>query len=232
MKICIDAGHGGQDPGATNGDFKEKDLALEIALDLNKTIKTSLPQIETILTRTDDTFLSLAQRCKIANENDCDIFISIHLNSATNKEANGAETLVYKNVGAAEKLAQLIQKNFSTNLQIKDRGVKERPELAVLNGTKMPAMLLEVGFISNNIELDKLKNKAYQHKISVEIVRALQKYLGVESTMPDTKDVQQAIKILNDHQVINSPDYWNKAVDIVKHLDTLILNFANHIQKD
>ena len=231
MKICIDAGHGGHDPGATNIGFKEKDLALEIALDLNKTLKTALPEVETIMTRTDDTFLFLSQRCKIANESNCDIFISIHLNSSINKEAKGIETLVYKNTGEAGKLAESVQKSLCTKLQAKDRGIKEYPDLAVLNGTKMPALLIEAGFISNTDELSKLNTEAYRYKISLAIVQGIKKYLGVGSTMPEIKDAKEAIELLCEEDVINSPEYWDKAVDVVKHLDTLIIKFANYIQE-
>lgn len=232
MKICIDAGHGGHDPGATNNGFKEKDLALEIALDLNKTLKSSIPYIETILTRTTDRFVPLSERCKIANENNCDIFISIHLNSAINKQASGTETLVYKNTGEARKLAELVQRNLCSSLQAKDRGIKEYPDLAVLNGTKMPALLIEVGFISNGEELGKLITEAYKHKISFEITKAIKKYLGVEDEMEEIKNAQDAIKVLSDKGIINSPDYWLKAIDVVKYLDSLIINFANYIQKN
>lgn len=231
MKICIDAGHGGHDPGATNIGFKEKDFALEIALDLNKTLKTALPEAEIIMTRTDDTFLFLSQRCKIANENNCDIFTSIHLNSSINKEANGIETLVYKNTGETGKLAELVQKTLCANLHTKDRGIKEYPDLAVLNGTKMPALLIEAGFISNTEELNKLNTEAYRHKISLAIVAAIKKYLGVGSKMPEIKDAKDAIELLCEEDIINSPEYWDKAVDVVKHLDTLIIKFANYIQE-
>ena len=232
MKICIDAGHGGHDPGATNGNNKEKDLALEIALDLNKTLKAFIPDIETVLTRATDKFVLLSERCKIANENNCDIFISIHLNSAIDKQANGIETLIYKNTGEAGKLAELVQRNLCSSLQAKNRGIKERSDLAVLNGTKMPALLIEVGFISNADELNKLITETYRHKISLEITEAIKKYLGVEDEMEEIKNAQDAIKVLSDKGIINSPDYWLKAIDIVKYLDSLIINFANYIQKN
>lgn len=232
MKICIDAGHGGHDPGATNGNYKEKDLALEIALDLNKTLKSSIPYIETVLTRTTDKFVLLSERCKIANENNCDIFISIHLNSAINKQASGIETLVYKNIGESGKLAELVQRNLCSSLQAKNRGIEERSDLAVLNGTKMPALLIEVGFIGNTDELGKLITEVYRHKISVEISAAIKKYLGAESEMSEIKDAQTALKLLCEKKIINSPEYWDKAVDIIKHLDALLINFANYIQKN
>lgn len=219
MKICIDAGHGGHDSGATNGDFKEKDLALQIALELNTKL---LPFVDTVLTRSTDIDIELDKRSVIANNNFCDLFLSIHLNAATNKQANGIETLVYKNTGEVKRLAELVQSSLISILDAKDRGIKERPELSVLKGTKMPALLVEVGFISNDAELKKLNTKEYRNNISTGISEAIRKYLRAANEMT----VQKAIELLQAKKIINSPDYWLKAASVVKHLDVLLINIA------
>ena len=94
IKICIDAGHGGKDPGAVYGDWLEKEFTLDIALKLKKKLN-SYKQINAIMTRETDEFISLSARCLVANQNKCDFFVSIHINSSTNQLASGIETHIY-----------------------------------------------------------------------------------------------------------------------------------------
>ena len=90
----IDAGHGGKDPG-THGELSnEKDIALNIALKLGKTINTYLPDVEVIYTRDSDHFVELEGRAYIANKNGADLFISIHCNAVSNDKIYGTETYV------------------------------------------------------------------------------------------------------------------------------------------
>lgn len=112
-KIFIDAGHGGKDSGATNGNYFEKDIALKIALKLNEMLE--LKGFKTQLSRTTDVFVELNERAKKANQFNADIFVSIHLNSATNSSANGIETLVYKNQGKNYVLRCKYTKRVNTN---------------------------------------------------------------------------------------------------------------------
>jgi N-acetylmuramoyl-L-alanine amidase len=93
-KVVIDAGHGGYDPGALGRHYREKDLVLGIALKLGECIRENYPDIEVIYTRKDDTFVPLHERADIANKNKADLFISIHANSAKNKDISGTETYV------------------------------------------------------------------------------------------------------------------------------------------
>ena len=93
-KVVIDAGHGGDDPGAVGKNSKEKNIALAVALKLGNYIKTNFPDIEVIYTRKTDVFIELYRRAQIANSNKADLFISIHCNSTTNTEVKGTETWV------------------------------------------------------------------------------------------------------------------------------------------
>ena len=115
-KIFIDAGHGGKDPGAVNGDIYEKDIALQIALKLNTALKNN--GFETAMSRSTDVFIPLTERAQKANNFNADIFISLHLNSSTNSNAEGIEFLVYENKGVNNKLASNIQ-----NELIKIKGI-------------------------------------------------------------------------------------------------------------
>ncbi|MGD1848610.1 MAG: N-acetylmuramoyl-L-alanine amidase [Salibacteraceae bacterium] len=96
-KVVIDAGHGGKDPGNLGTGrykFTEKNVALAVALKLGKYIEEKIPDVEVIYTRDDDTFIGLRERCEVANKAGADLFISIHCNAFSRKEANGTETYV------------------------------------------------------------------------------------------------------------------------------------------
>ncbi|MBW7846942.1 MAG: N-acetylmuramoyl-L-alanine amidase [Bacteroidales bacterium] len=92
--VVIDAGHGGRDPGAIGSQSKEKNIVLDVALLTGKLIKQNLPDVRVVFTRTKDEFIELHRRAAIANENEADLFISIHCNASTDKKVYGAETYV------------------------------------------------------------------------------------------------------------------------------------------
>lgn len=128
--VVIDAGHGGKDPGARGNYSREKDVALMLAKKLKKAIDEELPDIKTVMTRNDDTFIELHRRATIANNNKGDLFISIHLNSTaegTAARANkqkGVEILVYKFSRVGEQLAA-IRENASIEYE-KDKSVYKK----------------------------------------------------------------------------------------------------------
>ena len=136
--------------------------------------------------------------------------------------------MIYSHIGQNQKLGDDIQNALIAATNAKNRGVKERPDLAVLNSTKMPAVLVEVGFISNTSEKNLLVTDSYQSKIAGAIEDGILKYYGLE-VIKMVNSVDEALKILKDKGVINSPDYWLKAVDVVKYLDAFIINVAKKI---
>ncbi|MDR1973629.1 MAG: N-acetylmuramoyl-L-alanine amidase [Bacteroidales bacterium] len=123
--LVIDAGHGGNDPGATGKKSKEKDIALSVALKLGSLVKQGFPDVKVIYTRNDDRFVELHERSKLANKNKADLFISIHCNSADNKDARGVETWVmgmHKSdinlrVAQKENAAILKEQNYEKNYE-------------------------------------------------------------------------------------------------------------------
>ncbi len=126
QKVVIDAGHGGRDTGTTGRFSKEKEIALEIALELGKTIKRYLKDVEVVYTRTDDSFPSLVDRANLANKNGADLFISIHCNSAPySSRVSGTETYVMGfdkvagnlEVAKRENRVILLEENYAENYE-------------------------------------------------------------------------------------------------------------------
>ena len=172
LKICIDPGHEGcgkgLDPGAVNGSKREATATLAIAKKVGALLKSKGHQVK--FTRTKDKFLSLQERCDISNDFDANVFVSIHLNAAANKDATGIETWRHRNVGAkTKKLADTVQTELIRVLGWKNRGVKETTSLFVLQKTKASAVLVECGFISNNEESRLLFIERYQDKLAQAI---------------------------------------------------------------
>lgn len=174
----LDAGHGGTDSGAVNANFglHEKIAALEICLKLGILLEKQGSDI--YYSRTGDTYPSITARANQANSLNVTAFVSIHLNSADNKSANGIETLVYSTKGTAYELAGKIQKNMVEATKWTDRGIKARPDLGVLRLTKMPADLVECGFISNDKEAQELFKPEIQDKIAEAIANGIVEQFG------------------------------------------------------
>jgi len=148
-KIVIDAGHGGKDSGASHNGINEKDLNLEYAIALKSKINEENPKVKVILTRKKDVYVKLSKRTKIANKKKVDLFIAIHANAAENLLATGTETYVFSKNSEAYSLAIAIESEYKKNTALKSRGVKINEKLYVLKNTNMPAVLTEIGFLSN-----------------------------------------------------------------------------------
>jgi len=115
--VVIDAGHGGRDPGATYRNIYEKDIALKLSLLLGKLIEDHYDDVKVVYTRKTDVFVDLFRRAAIANENNADLFISIHLNASRNTAAHGFETWVMGNHKSEENLAVAKKENASILLE-------------------------------------------------------------------------------------------------------------------
>lgn len=173
--VVIDAGHGYQDPGAVGSQTTEKKLNLALALKVEALLQND-PNIDVVLTRSDDTFLELKERVKVAEKLNADVFVSIHANSSGSSAASGTET--YYQRSSSKKLAQTIHKYFVAATGFKDRGV-QYGNFHVIRETTMPAVLLEVGFISNRTEESKMMDSAKQDQVAASVVKGIKEYLGV-----------------------------------------------------
>jgi len=148
--IVLDAGHGGENPGATYQGRQEKDDALRLVMAVGKILERNGQDV--YYTRTTDVYESPAQKAAEANQTGADYFVSIHRNSSPYpNQYTGIESLVYNKYGSAARMA----KNINAELEkvgFANQGIQERPNLAVLRRTRMPAVLVEVGFINTDAD--------------------------------------------------------------------------------
>ncbi len=148
--IMLDAGHGGRDPGAVYNGRQEKDDSLALTLAVGELLQER--GVDVLYTRTTDVYESPYQKAMEANAAGADFFISIHRNSSP--EANtysGVESLVYNKSGIKLEMAENINEQLEA-VGFVNLGVKERPGLVVLRRTRMPAVLVEVGFINSDTD--------------------------------------------------------------------------------
>jgi N-acetylmuramoyl-L-alanine amidase len=188
VKIVIDAGHGGSDPGNVSSnpkDKQEKEINLLIAKKLGDYLSTKLSHVEVIYTRTDDSYPSLDARVEKANTSKADLFISIHCNHSSNSKIKGTETHVDNMMARKSvKFAKEIEKEFKNRAGRTSRGVKNSNDreksLQVLKMTQMTSVLVECGFMSNPSEVAYLQSGSGQDVLASAIFRATRSYLQSE----------------------------------------------------
>jgi N-acetylmuramoyl-L-alanine amidase len=217
-KIVIDPGHGGKDPGAIAFGLKEKDIVLDIAKKLAPVIEKELG-CEVLLTRDSDVFISLEERTAIANSENADLFVSLHINAHTSANVRGIETYylnltadagamrvaarenststhqmsdlqdilsdIMKNSKMSEssRLAQQVHNSILTKAKsngfgdIRNLGVKQAP-FYVLIGAEMPAILIEIAFISNEEDVRNLQDANFITMLTQEIAYGIKTYVN------------------------------------------------------
>ena len=180
--VIIDPGHGGMDPGAVYKGRQEKDDNLRLALAVGELLSQN--GVDVLYTRTDDVYDSPYRKAMIANESGADYLISFHRNaSPIAGNASGIETLVYADRGVAAQMARDINRELAA-LGFRDIGVIERPGLAVLRRSRMPAVLIETGFIDN--DADNLKFDEEFEEIAAAISNGILETLKNEGQLPDS----------------------------------------------
>lgn len=164
--IVIDPGHGGKDPGAHGANLTEAEINLIAAKELRKKLEGL--GFNVYMTRESDKYVGLYNRPQIANDLNADAFISIHANAATNTKAVGIENLYYPEEGFSLKreLARSIQDKMIAYTGAVDRGIVERPNLVVTRETKMPSVIVEMGFLTNAEEEAKLMDPVYMDSLT------------------------------------------------------------------
>jgi N-acetylmuramoyl-L-alanine amidase len=249
IKVAIDPGHGGYDPGAVGPTgVQEKNVTLAIALFARDYLKQQ--GVDVVLTRDGDYTpghaspdYDLQARCDIANNAGANCFVSIHCNSSTNRDAQGTEAYYYEGSQEGMRLASLLNKHIFTDcgtpttalFSVKPDVVPATPQVAaawsnrglkashfyVLAHTVCPAALVEVAFISNPTEEAWLETPKNQELTGKAIAKAICEYLGVK--WMDQITPEQAIDWLASKGVISDPAFWKTALNYVKELDSLFI---------
>jgi len=196
--IVIDPGHGGMDEGCSREGEEEKAYNLELALML----KSSLEEegFRVLLTRTEDTEVSLTERVQCSVLAKADLFISIHQNASEYPEAEGIETwYCTDSSGDNKRLASLVQKYVIQNTETKNRGIQETGDLYVIRECGIPACLVETGFLSNDNDFEKLKSEEYRKKIVKGLTEAVWYYYNPKKmylTFDDGPSKENTVRIL------------------------------------
>ncbi len=167
--VVIDAGHGGHDRGGIPSNIiPEKGVALDVARRLRAHLAGA--GLRAVMTRSSDQFVSLDRRVSIANAQRRAIFVSIHFNSARRVGASGIET--FYGSAKAKRLARLIQRNAMRTTSGENRGIK-RARYYVLRKSRMPAVLIECGFLTNPRDARRASSSAYRDRLARQIARAI-----------------------------------------------------------
>lgn len=193
--IVIDPGHGGNDGGASANGLLEKDLTLDVAVRVAEALKSF--NFPVILTRKDDSYVSLAERAEQGNDHPDSIFLSIHFNKSNEHEVSGVETFYSEKKAPAEddftwmgifnvkspeptgetgeQLAGFVQTAMVLKTDLRNRGIKSRG-LYVTKHVRRPAALVEAGFLSNPLEAALLKNPDYRQRLAAGIAEGILSY--------------------------------------------------------
>lgn len=166
--VIIDAGHGGQDRGGIPRNYViEKVVNLDVAMRLEKKLRSA--GLRTVMTRTNDTFIPLSGRVAAANNRSNSIFVSVHFNSADNQDARGIETYFYS--PRSYHLAATIHRRI-IGLAAENRGIKQRGYY-VLRNCRVPAVLLECGFLTNREDGRLALSANYRDRLATEIAKGI-----------------------------------------------------------
>ncbi len=187
--VVVDAGHGNADSGAVSNGTYEKTINLKVAYTyLKKYFQTNAPTTKVYWTRKSDTFMELSGRAAFAKKVEADIFISVHCNSAVNSSANGTEVYYCTSNNkssfsgiTSKSMATIMKNNMISALGTKDRGVKTA-NYYVCKYNSVPAILIELGFITGNVDYSLLTSTSWQKNASKTIYKTINQYFSTYPT--------------------------------------------------
>ena len=186
--VMLDAGHGGINPGAVYAGRQEKDDTLTLALEVGEVLQNNGIDVE--YTRTTDVYQTPFEKAQIANEAGVDYFISLHRNSyPEDNVVSGVESLVYDLSGVKYEMAENINEQLET-VGFVNLGVRARPNLIVLRKTKMPAILVEVGFINSDTD-----NQLYDDNFEAVVFAIANGIIETLVQNPNMLDVRYAVQV-------------------------------------
>lgn len=174
--VVIDPGHGGKDPGATSClGFHEKTVNLAVAGKLASLLKQK--GVRAVMTRRNDTFIELEDRAAIANRYNADLFVSIHADSAPSSSTRGFTMYVARSASwSSRRAASAIAKSMART-GLSSRGT-QKADFRVLVRTQGPAVLIELGYLSNSSEARLLRNTSFQSRLAQAIASGISDFLG------------------------------------------------------
>ena len=222
VKVLLDAGHSSNIAvGARGNGLKEEEVVLNIALKVGKILQDN--GVTVLYTRTNGNGMSgcttnsqdLKARYIYANNNKVDYTVSIHNNSASNTSASGIETLYNHRAARSPILAGNIQKELISATGMRDRGLKVRDDLAILNGTKMPTCLVEAGFLSNVNDANELKNPEFINKVAIAIAKGIMETAGIKPNSDIDTELEDAIDRLAKKNIVLDKSCW-KSEKVIK----------------
>ncbi|MDP4104681.1 MAG: N-acetylmuramoyl-L-alanine amidase CwlD [Bacillota bacterium] len=198
--ILIDPGHGGPDGGAGDKKTLEKDISLPVSLKIRDYLQEQGALV--IMTRDSDKDLAnpgtkgysrrkvedLRERLKMINQNDIDLYVSVHLNAIPSARWSGAQTFYASQYMENAKAAKFIQDELRKNLGNTNRNAKPLNSVYILKNAKKPGVLVEIGFLSNPREKSLLKTNTYQNKVAESIYRGISRYFTNEKELKQTWD--------------------------------------------
>jgi len=179
ITVVIDVGHGGEDPGATVAGIQEKDINLSLALRVFA-LAQGIPNLRVILTRTSDRYIGLVERVRFAERVGAVLYLSIHANACSDPRVCGVETYVDDSRPRDDPswaLAQAVQAAVCAQTGARDRGV--RSQRLYMRHTDLPAVLVEVGYLTCPAERRRLLDPGYQQKIAQGILQGILDFLGL-----------------------------------------------------
>ncbi len=175
--VVIDPGHGGHDQGGHYGKVYEKHLALDTAMRLENYLKAA--GYRTVMTRRSDSFISLSRRASLGNSYDNSIFVSVHYNYTWKRDVTGLET--FYNNARSKVLANYIHSGMMRRAKTGNRGVKYA-RYYVIRRAKNPAVLVELGFVSNARERERMKKASWRDSLARGIAEGIAKYQSARRT--------------------------------------------------
>lgn len=183
--VILDAGHGGSDEGAKVRHLQEKKITLQTAIQAKKILEEMGYRV--LLTRKKDSFISLPKRVSIANQTKGIVFISIHCNAAQNPLAQGLEIYYYKGGDPAKSTKSLSLADSALQKILRETGCASRGvksgRFYVIRETSMPAILVEIGFLTNSEEWDNMRRKPYLEKMAKGIAQGIDAYVKGEKNV-------------------------------------------------
>ena len=202
--IMLDAGHGGYDNGATYMERREKDDNLALTMALGEILKNAGYNV--LYTRESDVYQTPLRKAQIANESGADFFISLHRNAASYpNQYNGVQTLIFNPGGVKQEMAENINDELE-ELGSRNIDVSIRPDLAVLRRTRMPALLVEAGFIDSDKD-----NAIFSNQLQ-QVAQAIAD--GIEETIGATQTITDSV-VPNHSQLENEQNQGNYGVLIM-----------------